>query len=108
MNFNEYNAESSKTKHTDFDMSLSYLIMALNEEAGEVAGVMKKTIRDHNSVLDETRRTMMLKECGDVLWYLNQITEKLGSSLEEVAKMNIEKLQNRKKRGTLRGSGDDR
>ena len=108
MNFEQYNIESSKTKHTDFEMSLSYLILALNEESGEVAGVLKKTIRDHKGVLDATRRTLMLKECGDVLWYLNQITEKLGSNLEEVAKMNIEKLQGRKKRGTLRGSGDNR
>jgi NTP pyrophosphatase (non-canonical NTP hydrolase) len=108
MDFQKYNVESSKTMHTDFDMSLSYLILALNEESGEVAGVLKKTMRDHGGILDEKRRELILKELGDVLWYLNQIAEKLGSSLQEVAALNVSKLAGRKERGTLRGSGNNR
>ena len=108
MNFNTYDVESSKTKHTDFDISLSYLVLGLNEEAGEVAGALKKCLRDHNGQFDEARRNNMLKELGDTLWYLNQICSKLGSTLQEVAKTNIKKLKDRAARGTLRGSGDHR
>ena len=106
MNFQKYNEVSSKTIQADFP--LFYLVLGLNEESGEVSGALKKSIRDNGGILDEQRKNCMLKECGDVLWYLNQVCNKLGSSLEDVAKMNIKKLQNRKKRGTLGGSGNNR
>jgi len=40
-------------------------------------------------------------ELGDVLWYLNRCAIEIGSSLEEIAALNIEKLNERKEAGTI-------
>lgn len=48
------------------------------------------------------------KELGDTLYYLAQSAEYEGLTLEEVAKVNVKKLQDRKDRGQIQGSGDNR
>ena len=48
------------------------------------------------------------KELGDVLWYLANLANDLGYSLSEIAENNIEKLESRKERGVIQGSGDNR
>ena len=93
---------------TDLDASLISQVYGLVEEGGEVAGKFKKLIRDKNGELSDEDRKEILKELGDVLWYVNSISTLLGSSLEEVAATNLEKLASRKDRGTLSGSGDNR
>ena len=50
----------------------------------------------------------MLKELGDVLWYVANTATELGVSLQYVAELNVEKLRDRQKRGVLHGSGSDR
>ena len=46
----------------------------------------------------------MARECGDVLWYLTAIASDLGYSLDEIASMNLEKLEDRQRRGRIKGS----
>ena len=48
------------------------------------------------------------KEIGDVLWYLAALSQELGLELQDIAEQNIIKLQSRKDRGLLSGSGDNR
>ena len=45
---------------------------------------------------------------GDVLWYIAMLAWELDYNLSDVAYYNVEKLQDRKQRGTLKGSGDKR
>lgn len=87
---------------------LVYPALGLNGEAGEVAEKVKKILRDKGGVVDEDSKQAILLECGDVLWYLDALAYRLDSSLSEVAEMNIQKLQSRMERGTLKGNGDDR
>jgi len=49
-----------------------------------------------------------MQEVGDVLWFAAVLSEHFGYTLERVALMNMNKLQSRKQRGTLMGSGDNR
>ena len=58
--------------------------------------------------MSEEKRQLLIKELGDVLWYIALLAKHLDMSLEEIAKLNIEKLQGRKTRSTLGGSGDHR
>lgn len=86
---------------------LSYTALGLGE-VGEVQGKIKKIIRDSGGLVTESDRIAITKELGDVLWYVAMCAMEIGINLNEVALMNLEKLQSRKERGTLSGSGDDR
>jgi NTP pyrophosphatase (non-canonical NTP hydrolase) len=77
-------------------------------ESGEVQGKIKKIIRDDNGVLTEEKRKAISKELGDQLWYLSQNATECGLSLNDIAEENLAKLEGRKQRGTLQGSGDER
>jgi len=92
--------------NTGSDTALSYLCLKLNGEAGEVGEAYAKFLRGDYDWPECKRR--IRKEIGDTTWYLSQICRELGDSFGEVAVDNIRKLADRKQRGVLRGSGDDR
>jgi len=48
------------------------------------------------------------KEIGDTLWYAALAADDLGYTLSEIALLNLEKLDKRKKLGKIKGSGDNR
>jgi NTP pyrophosphatase (non-canonical NTP hydrolase) len=89
-------------------LGLLYCGLGTAEEAGEVAGKIKKVLRDNNGVVDGVQRERIKKEMGDVLWYLAGVAKELGINLGSVARENILKLQGRRERGTIHGDGDDR
>ena len=108
-NFNTYQTESRKTWGIiPMNHPIVYPTMGLVNEAGEVAGKIKKIFRDQKGQITEEDRQSLKNELGDVLWYLTQICTELGLTLEEVAETNIPKLSSRQERGKLRGSGDNR
>lgn len=80
-----------------------YNSLGLAGETGEFIEKVKKRIRD--GVFDPKLAAL---ELGDVLWYLSQLASDLGFTLEEVARMNLKKLADRKARGVIHGSGDER
>ena len=47
-------------------------------------------------------------EVGDCLWYIAALCRDLNIDMAEVAMGNINKLQDRKRRGKLNGEGDNR
>lgn len=85
-----------------------YPALGLAGEAGEVAEKVKKLCRDRDGVIDPEFKTLLKKELGDVLWYVSEVARQAGLTLSEVAEHNIEKLNSRKERGVLHGSGDER
>lgn len=85
-----------------------YAVLGMVGESGEVAEKFKKLIRDHGGQITEADKAEIVKELGDVLWYVTVAAHTLGSSLEEVAKINNAKLTSRKARNKISGSGDNR
>jgi|SRR3990167_3863510 len=88
--------------------ALKYLSLGLASEAGEVCGKIKKVIRDNNGIVNSDTRDALADELGDVLWYVARMADELGFNLEKIASDNIAKLESRKHRGVLGGSGDNR
>jgi NTP pyrophosphatase (non-canonical NTP hydrolase) len=88
--------------------TLAYPVLGLANEAGEVAGKLKKLYRDKNGIVDDDFRDMMIGELGDVLWYLAETCSQLNITLDLVAKENLSKLFSRMEKGTIKGNGDKR
>jgi len=78
--------------------------LGLVGESGEVAEKIKKLFRDKNKFNDED----VLKELGDVLFYVVALSNIFGGNLKKTMEMNMAKLDDREQRGKLKGSGDDR
>ena len=109
MTFEEYQKFSRETAiYPDKDNNYIYPTLGLAGEAGEVAEKIKKVIRDNGGVVSDEKREEITKELGDVLWYVANLSTELKISFEDVARKNIEKLQSRKQRDELHGSGDNR
>jgi len=108
MNANEYQSWTETTAIYPKEFELSYLALGLVGEAGEIANHIKKVLRDYNGkVTDEMKKTL-INELGDVEWYIARLCEFLGTTIEDVMQINFEKLESRKKRNVLKGSGDNR
>jgi NTP pyrophosphatase (non-canonical NTP hydrolase) len=109
MNFNEYQGKSRRTAgYPAIGHPVIYPALGLVNEAGEVAGKIKKIFRDKGGEINEETRSALKAELGDVLWYVAQVCTELDLSMDEVAGYNIEKLYSRLERGTIRGEGDNR
>jgi len=109
MNLNEYQKLALKTAIYPLDSHIIYPTLGLNGEAGEVAEKVKKVIRDKGGDFeDQDTKLEIMKELGDVLWYLSAIANDLGMTLNDVAKINLDKLRRRGERKQLQGSGDNR
>ena len=109
MDFKTYQKKARVTaQYPNLGSNNIYPTLGLVGEAGEVAEKVKKVIRDKNGIFDEESKKSIKKELGDVLWYLSNLCNEFGFSLDDVALQNIEKLKLRSARGKISGSGDDR
>lgn len=105
---------------------MAYMLTNLVAEVGELAGKVAKQIRKENAIyrdnmltpmflFDEDNREAfqemvaeMAYEAGDILWQLSGVIHRLGYTLDDVARMNLEKLASRAERGKIDGDGDHR
>jgi len=90
------------------EQAIIYPTLGLTGEAGEVANKVKKIIRDDGNKINEGLVQEISAEIGDCLWYISVLADDIGVKLSDIANSNLEKLENRKKKGTIHGSGDDR
>lgn len=108
MKFEDYQTQASKTAiYPDADVVI-YPALGLVSEAGEVAGKVKKVLRDKNGHFDPVEREKIAAEVGDVLWYIAALCTDLGIGMEVIAQQNLDKLNSRMARGVIGGSGDER
>jgi NTP pyrophosphatase (non-canonical NTP hydrolase) len=118
MNFDDYSAAARSTAKYPGRFTLTGLVycsLGLGE-AGEVQGKVKKLIRDLRlpmsadlaHELTTYQLEDLLSELGDILWYISNAAEELGSNLNMVAHLNLDKLADRAARGVIPGSGDHR
>ena len=106
--FNSYQRSASGTAIYPEKHRITYPALGMAGEAGEVANKVKKLIRDGPENRPDTWREDIASEIGDVLWYCAALASDLNLSLGMIAAQNLIKLDKRKDKGTLGGSGDTR
>jgi len=108
MQANEYQKRTMDTAvypgaGTGDNTELVYLGLGLASEAGEVAGNIKKLIRD-----GKYDPGSLAYELGDCCWYIARLAWAVGYDFSDILKINHAKLTKRKEAGTIKGSGDSR
>lgn len=90
MTLNAYQDAALRTAKKDISEKeqLIEALMGLNGEAGESIDILKKYLFQGHR-LDKEH---LAKELGDVLWYLAVSAKSIGYSMDDIARMNIEKL----------------
>lgn len=86
-----FNYETDKKK-------LSLAGLGVAGEAGEVADLIKKVLH-HDVELTLEVKDKLMKEMGDVYWYLEYLCATLGCTRMGVMRMNVEKLRRRHPNG---------
>ena len=108
MDLNHYQQAARSTAIYSERHRVIYPALGLASEAGEVAGKLKKVLRDQDGDFASAPLDTIKDELGDVLWYVAVLAGDLGLSLEEIALENLDKLASRRARGRLSGGGDRR
>ena len=121
MTLNDYQQQAMVTCMASCN-NFSYMMLNLVGEVGEFAGKIAKAIRhetgsvggnelwfhSQGGVVADEQLTELRKEAGDILWQLAGLCRIMGWNLEDVAAENLRKLADRKSRGVIDGSGDNR
>lgn len=122
MTLGQYQARAMDTCMPSCE-NLSYMLLNLVGEVGELSSKLAKHIRKGEANIDfnvftweesvpfherEEYETLLQKELGDILWQLSGVCSVFGWNLEDIAKLNLAKLADRKKRGVISGNGDER
>lgn len=108
IDWNQYQDFVRSTKRYSESYRLMYPVLGLTSEAGEVAGKVKKILRDNDGAVSDEQVKVIIDEVSDVLWYVACIADDLGIPLEVVMRVNVAKLLDRVERDVIQGDGDDR
>ena len=97
MNINEYQKLAMTTLNPALDKKdvLINGVMGLCGESGEAIDLVKKHLAQGHAL--DTER--LAKELGDIAWYLAETATAIGYDLEDIFRMNIEKLKKRYPQG---------
>lgn len=90
--FNEYQEQASRTINERLDLieKTQHALHGMAAEVGEVHGLYQKIYQGH-----DVREEELKKELGDLMWFVAEYCTAMGWAMEEVARMNIEKLMRR-------------
>lgn len=110
MTIDEYIAKIKEFVVVPEEHMEAYLTTLLASEAGEVAGLWGKWLRgdfeQEGSGGAAAFDNKMLLELSDCAFALCLLADWNGFTLEQVFEANINKLEARKAKGTIRGSGE--
>lgn len=93
MDVDKYQKLAMRTLNPEIDKKELILnaAMGLCGESGEVIDLVKKHLFQGHDLDDEK----LIKELGDVAWYLAEAATALNVNLSEILEKNIKKLENR-------------
>ena len=91
--FQKMTAKLLTTKRHPIDPTIEHCIDGIGSEAGELVNAGKR-IKWYGTEPDYTN---LLEECGDILFYMDRLLCKIGSSFDEAMQANMKKLSVRYK-----------
>lgn len=116
MTLNEYQIGAMSTC-MESSNNFMYMLSGLTAEVGEINDKVAKGIRkgyvtiNNNGIEIDAPNDFveeLAKEISDVQWFVAGLSNILGYNLEEIGKINLDKLASRKARGVIDGNGDNR
>lgn len=93
-------AKVKKNKHISNNSLLIYL--------GNLSGAVKKMIRDDNEKITDKKSDLIINNLCYILIFVLQLCDENNVKFKVVLEINAKKIKDRQKRGTLKGSGNDR
>lgn len=92
MEFNRYQELARRTQNPELtpEKRLEHALFGLGSEVGEILGIYQKALQGH-----EINENEVCKEAGDVLWFISELCDCLGVSLDYIPQLNIAKLLER-------------
>ena len=93
-------AKVKKNKHISNNSLLIYL--------GNLSGAVKKMIRDDNEKITDKKSDLIINNLCYILMFVLQLCDENNVKFKVVLEINAKKIKDRQKRGTLKGSGNDR
>ena len=92
LTFNEYQRLARRTQNNELKTieKRYHALHGLSAEVGEIHGIYQKVYQGHIFSPKE-----FMKEIGDLLWFIAELCDTYNIQLEDVARMNIKKLENR-------------
>lgn len=118
MTLDEYQEQAMTTCMPTCD-NISYMMLNMMGEVGELASKIAKSIRKGQAKIENNKLVWIERptaegeyrlraEVGDCLWQLSGICHVMGWRLSDVARENLAKLKSRQERDVIDGSGDIR
>ncbi len=113
MTLDDYQKKAITFDHMKGDKDITSLdfmakVLGIVGESGEFADKVKKLYRNNGGTMSEDERKELLKELGDILWYISVTAHYLGADFESIATNNLAKLQDRLDRNVIASKGDNR
>ena len=90
------------------DHAVIYPLLGLTEETGELTSKIRKIFRDKDGRLEEKDLAALKLELGDIMWNMVVCAEALGLKMSDILEANLKKLEDRRQRDAIKGSGDYR
>ena len=92
MQMNQYQALAQRTMNASLDSfdQVSHALHGLSAEVGELHGLYQKKYQGHALEAEHLK-----KELGDIMWFIAEFCTANGWMLEDIARMNIDKLKAR-------------
>lgn len=113
MTFAEYQKQAITFDHMSGNKDITSIdfmakVLGLVGESGEFADKIKKLYRNNGGTMSDEERKELLKELGDILWYVSVVAHYLEADFEAVAVANLAKLEDRLQRNVIASKGDNR
>lgn len=108
MTLTEYQKQAMITRLQSCE-NWEYMFTGLVAEVGEIADIVAKAVRKDEAFIIDNKLAVeneeigpkLIKELGDVLWFVAGLSDYLETDLEQVARINLEKLAERKRNNDI-------